>query len=79
MMTSPSGLTSILSIPFGPRDVFKRFATVTAAKMLIYIIKKSYKKDIEYYTYLMGFKTLNSLLLSLLSKDDVRSAGFVKC
>jgi len=78
-MTSPSGLTSILSIPFGPRDVFKRFATVTAAKMLIYIIKKSYKKDIEYYTYLMGFKTLNSLLLSLLSKDDVRSAGFVKC
>ena len=35
MITSPSGLTSILSIPFGPRLVFKRFATVTAAKILI--------------------------------------------
>ena len=35
-MTSPSGLTSILSIPFGPNDVFKRLATVRAAKILIY-------------------------------------------
>ena len=29
-------LTSILSIPFGPRDVFMREATVRAAMMLIY-------------------------------------------
>jgi len=74
MMTSPSGETSILSIPFGPRDVFKRFATVTAAKMLIYIMINNVKKEIDYVTYLMGFKTLDSLLLCLLSKDDVRSA-----
>jgi hypothetical protein len=73
-MTSPSGETSILSIPFGPRDVFKRFATVTAAKMLIYIMINNVKKEIDYVTYLMGFKTLDSLLLCLLSKDDVRSA-----
>ena len=31
-----SYLTSILSIPFGPRDVFMRLATVRAAMMLIY-------------------------------------------
>ena len=36
-ITSPSGLTSILSIPFGPRDVFKTLATVLAAMMLAYI------------------------------------------
>ena len=35
MMTSPSGETSILSMPLGPRDVFRRLATVLAAKMLI--------------------------------------------
>ena len=29
-------LTSILSMPFGPRDVFMREATVRAAMMLIY-------------------------------------------
>jgi len=34
--TSPSGETSILSIPFGPREVFKRFATVLAAIILAY-------------------------------------------
>lgn len=36
--TSPSGETSILSIPFGPREVFKRFATVLAAIIFAYII-----------------------------------------
>jgi len=36
MMTSPSGETSILSIPFGPREVLRREATVLAAVMLIY-------------------------------------------
>jgi len=35
MMTSPSGETSILSIPLGPREVLRRLATVLAARMLI--------------------------------------------
>ena len=35
-ITSPSGETSILSIPFGPSEVFKRFATVLAAIILAY-------------------------------------------
>jgi hypothetical protein len=39
IMTSPSGLTNILSIPFGPNDVFKRLATVLAANILIYNFK----------------------------------------
>lgn len=72
IITSPSGLTSILSIPFGPRDVFKRFATVTAAKILIY--NNAFDDYVWIIlTYLMGFKTLDSLLLCLLSKDDVWS------
>ena len=36
-ITSPSGDTSILSIPLGPREVFKRFATVLAAIILAYL------------------------------------------
>jgi hypothetical protein len=36
--TSPSGPTIILSIPFGPSDVFSVYATDLAAKMFIYTI-----------------------------------------
>ena len=70
IITSPSGETNILSIPFGPNDVFKRLATVLAAKIFIYL------KMMKIFdcTYLMGFKSLNSFLFTLFSKDDKRSS-----
>ena len=71
IMTSPSGETSILSIPFGPRDVFKRLATVTAARILIWKYgKKVVSKKMRMLTYLMCFETLGSLLLLLFSENN---------
>lgn len=72
-MTSPSGLMSILSIPFGPREVFKRFATVLAAMMLAYIRRLDF-----IITYLVSFNAFNTLFLVLVSDNNVWSAVFVK-
>lgn len=72
-MTSPSGLMSILSIPFGPKEVFKRFATVLAAMIFAYIV------GLDFTTaYLVGFNAFYTLFLVLVSDNNVWSAVFVK-
>ncbi len=55
-------LTSILSIPFGPKEVLNKFATVLAAVMFAYTIIRSGSKrkgdvyvKVEVYMYLVGF------------------------
>lgn len=72
-MTSPSGLTSILSIPLGPSDVLSKLATVRAAMMLIYHIRQLV------CTYFVSFKAFNSLFLLLFPQDDEGPPVFVEC
>mmetsp|Transcript_5057 Transcript_5057/g.10697 ORF Transcript_5057/g.10697 Transcript_5057/m.10697 type:complete len:450 (+) Transcript_5057:386-1735(+) len=44
MVTSPSGDTSILSMPFGPKDVRNKLDTVRAARMLAFCASKPFNR-----------------------------------
>lgn len=46
IVTSPSGLCSILSMPFGPRDDLSVLATVFAARMLAFTASVPRRRDL---------------------------------
>ena len=53
MVTSPSGDTSILSMPLGPKLVRRIFVTVRAAMMLAFCASKPFSRDLLSWSRMM--------------------------
>jgi hypothetical protein len=55
MVTSPSGETSILSMPFGPKLVRRMLVTVRAAMMFAFCASRPFSRDLLSWSRMMMY------------------------